>query len=68
MSGPYAICHVTFPNGSDAATYRTLRSGFKSAEAADDALADLASEFEVAWQECAIIRSIAIDEVSRFTF
>lgn len=66
ISGPYAVCHVTFPGESDAATYRTLRFGYETARAAQDALADVAAESEVAWQECAVIRHINTDEAEQF--
>lgn len=66
ISGPYAVCHVTFPEESDDATYRTLRFGFESAIAAQDALADVAAESGVAWQECAIVRHINTDEAEQF--
>lgn len=66
ISGPYAVCHVTFPDESDAAIYRTLRFGFESATSAQDALADVAAESGVAWQECAVIRHISTDEAGQF--
>lgn len=66
ISGPYAVCHVTFPDESDAATYRTLRFGYETATAAQDSLADVAADSGVAWQECAVIRHINTDESERF--
>ena len=67
IPGPYGICHVTFSNDSDAAIYRTLRFGFSSATSAQEDLADVAAEFGVAWQECAVIRQIDTAEAHRFT-
>mgnify|MGYP000983964715 CR=1 FL=1 len=67
MPGPYSVCHVTFPGGQDSATYRTLSSGFNSASDADDALADLASNFDVSWQECVVIRLIGTSEINQFS-
>lgn len=67
IPGPYAICHVTFSDASDAAIYQTLRFGFSSANAAQEDLADVAAEFGVDWQECAVIRQIDAAEAHLFT-
>lgn len=44
LSGPISICHVDFPDDSDAPTLRTLRFGYAYAEAAYRDLGNVASE------------------------
>ena len=66
IPGPYAICHVTFPDDSDCASYRTLKYGYDSAESAYSALETVASESDVPGSECAVIRHIDRNEAGDF--
>lgn len=64
-TGEYAICHVIPSGDPGCGISRVLRSGFSSYEAADDAVADVASELGVAWQECAIFPAEKTDSTDR---
>lgn len=55
IPGPFAICHVTTHDDSDALTYTTLRYGYDSAEQAFKDIGAVAAEKSVDPEECAVI-------------
>lgn len=66
IPGPYAICHIDFPENSDAAIFKTLRFGYDSAEAAYRELEKVATEKKLDVSECGVIREIDREEAADF--
>lgn len=64
MPRKFAVGHVAPQESSRITRCRILRSGYTSAQAADDAVADIASEFGVAWQECAVVELSEHDDAA----
>ncbi len=67
IPGPYAICHVTFPDpASDAAHYQALRFGYDTADQAYRELVSVAEASGVASKDCVVIRHIDREEAVHF--
>lgn len=67
IPGPYTIVRCHFPDEStDMPDYRTLKYGYDSAEQAWSALPIVAAEEGIAEEECAVVRIIAREDMSRF--